>query len=118
MSRSLGRLLGGKDGSRGRHIQRDVDGTTVSAVPKKLSTHDDEEYGQRGVLGLIGIFVSAHHANHESKVSEAPGLGTVSEIATVEVTERVIFRELPITVARLNFFIDRCMYAPRADPKQ
>lgn len=34
MSRSLVRLLGGKDGSRGRHIQRDVDGTTVFAVPK------------------------------------------------------------------------------------
>lgn len=58
---------------------------------QKLSTHDHEECGQHGVLGVIGIFVSAHHANRESKVSEAPGLGTVSEVATVEVIERLMF---------------------------
>lgn len=84
---------------------------------QKLSTHDHEECGQHGVLGVIGIFVSAHHANRESKVSEAPGLGTVSEIATVEVTERLNFRELPITVAHLNFSLTE-MYARRFDPKQ
>lgn len=44
-------------------------------------------------------------------MSEAPGLDTVSQIATMEATKRIISRELPITVARLTFFIDRDVYA-------